>query len=58
LKELSFSTGCLFFTPLENPAIYGGDGTEEISTPYRNGGALRRRTGQGQKFDPAAVGFE
>jgi len=26
------------FTPLENPAIYGGDDMDKISTPYRKGG--------------------
>jgi len=25
------------FTPLESPAIYGGDDTDKISTPYRKG---------------------
>jgi hypothetical protein len=26
------------FTPLESPAIYGGDDMDKISTPYRKGG--------------------
>jgi len=26
------------FTPLESPAIYGGDNMDKISTPYRKGG--------------------
>jgi hypothetical protein len=26
------------FTPLENPAIYGGDNIDRISVPYRKGG--------------------
>jgi hypothetical protein len=28
----------VIFTPLESPAIYGGDGIDKISIPYRKSG--------------------
>jgi hypothetical protein len=38
LIEISSAKKVLPFTPLERPAIYGGDNMDKISSPYRKGG--------------------
>jgi hypothetical protein len=38
VPPMSMQTLNIVFTPLENPDIYGGDGTDRISIPCRKGG--------------------
>jgi hypothetical protein len=38
LREVSQEDKKQVFTPLESPAIYGGDGIDKILIPHRKGG--------------------